>query len=298
MGQMARWLRRLPRELFAFEAPATRGGVWHLRLLEVVAIGLTLHAVWTWAPFIQRIEAVVLPLGLAHYLDVSVFFDHGLSFVVAAVLSAGLALGFTRRSRYGYAVALACFHLMYVSRYSLGEISHGSNFLGMAVLALAVGTWAFHARPTGLPTFVFGFLTFFYGIGYTSAGVCKLVATGLDWPAAAHMSLWLGERTIDVTSSLGSFSLNPVQRAIVDYPVLGSAALTFGLVVELVGILAWWPPLRPWVFSALIVMHLGVDATLNIYFGDNVYLLALLAYPWARLFDRLAPPAQPRVQAA
>lgn len=285
------WLRRttavLAHNLFPFDRSLTRGERIFFRIFEVAVLAMSLELAWRYAAYIQRIEAVVLPLGIANYVDVSVFFDHGLSYLLAGLMTLTALLGFLRRSPYAYAVALGLFHLLYASRYSLGEISHEAHFPGMAVMGFAIGTWIFRHDREALPRFVYGFLFFTYGVGYTSAGVCKLLATGLDWPAGAHLALWMGERSVDVTSTLGYFQPNLLQRWSLQYPVIGTAALTFGLVAELAGVLIWFERTRPYVLTALIVMHLGVEVTLNIFFGQNVYMLAMLAYPWGRALDWL-----------
>ena len=235
MTMLTRFLTRLRKELFPFELPASDGELLFFRVFEALVCVWTLQHAWTWAPFIQRIKAVVLPLGIANYVDVSVLFAHGISYVFAGCLTLLLGLGFFRLTKFAYAGAILLFHVLYAARYSLGEISHGTNFLGYAVLALAIGTWAFRDSRSTLARFVFGFLFFFYGIGYTSAGVCKLIATGWTWPSGEHLALWVGERTVDVTSSTGSFKLNMLQQLALEHRWLGTLVLTFGLLAELVG---------------------------------------------------------------
>ncbi|MGH1344873.1 MAG: hypothetical protein ACRBN8_25150 [Nannocystales bacterium] len=281
----ARLADRLATELFDFGRRSTPGEVLFARIFEVLVVLWTLQHCWEWAPYIQRIEAVVLPLGLANYVDVSVFFEDGLSYGLAAGVTLALVAGFFRWTKAAYPVALLGFHLLYVSRYSLGEISHGSNFIGLALLAFAIGTVAFSDDATSTFRFAFGFLFFIYGVGYTSAGVCKLIGTGLDWPHPAHFALWVGERTVDVTSREGVFEPTVLQRIGLAYPWLGSASLAFGLVAELAGVLMWIRRYRMPVLLALLAMHIGVDLTLDILFLHNIMILALLALPWSKLID-------------
>ena len=272
-------------ELFGFDRPSTSGEAIFARLFEGLILLWTLQHAWTWAAEIQRIEAVVLPLGLAQYLDVSVFFDHGWSYVLAAGVSVAMLLGFLRRFPYAYAAALLGFHLLYVSRYSLGEISHGSNFVGMGVLAFAIGTAVFRDSEVATRRFAFGLLYFMFGVGYVSAGMCKLIGTGIDWPAATHFALWVGERTIDVTSREGSFEPTIIQSIGLAYPWFATATLGFGLVVELAGVGLWFRRSRPWVLLALIMMHIGIDLTLDILFFYNIAILSLLALPIPAAID-------------
>ena len=288
MNAIHRLQASLAQNLFPFERTTTPGERVFFRLFEALVALFAIQLAWDWSPYIQRIEAVVKPVGLANYVDVSPLFNGHASYILSGVLVVGLLGGVLRRSPYAYGIAMLAFHLLYVARFSLGKAAHGSQYVGMAVLALTVGTALFRDRPSERQRFVVGFLAFFYGLGYTCAGVCKLVATGIDWPAGAHLMLWIGERSIDVTSNSGEFALNPIQQAVMATPLLGTMALTFGLVAELLGILSWFERPRPWIFTALIAMHIGIELTMNIYFKYNIYVLLLLAYPWGRGIDWLA----------
>lgn len=278
---------RLATELFDFARPDTPGERWFFRIFELFIAAWTLQHVWTWASFLPRIEGVVLPLGLANYVDVSFMFNAAFAYLAAATLTLLLFLALLYRFRFAYWGVLLLFHLFYVSRYSLGEISHGSNFIGTAVLALALGVSLFKKEARPRMRFVFGLLFLLFGLGYTSAGVCKLVATGIDWPMGEHLRLWMGERYIDVTSSRGFKELSPFQQLALEHTSIGTAALTFGLVAELGGFLVWFRRTRVLAITALILMHVGVDLSMDIYFGHNIYILLLLGYPWSRLLDRL-----------
>lgn len=274
------WLDRLAGELFPFDQPSTRAELWAFRAIELLICWLTVYTVWRWVPGIENIETVVLPLGIAKYVDITVLFRPGTARVVAALLTLMLVGGFVARLRYTYLVALLLFHVMYVARYSLGEISHGSHFPGIAVLALGLGTALFRENEHALHRFVIGFTCFFFGIGYMSAGVCKLVATGIDWPSADHMYLWLDERRIDMLSTHGEFHENAVRRFLKQHHLLGTLTLASGLASELSALLLWFRRTRPYSALALILMHLGIEVTLDVYFGHNIYLLAAVGFPW------------------
>jgi len=275
------------RELFDFGRPSSTGERYFGRVFEGLIVFWVLLHCWTWAAYIPRIEAVVLPLGIANYVDVSVLFRPGAPQAVAAVVSLGLALGLTRKWRWGYALALGGFHLLYASRYCLGEISHGSNFVGIALLGFAIATVAFDDSQHTTWRFAEGFALFIFGIGYTSAGICKLIGTGIDWPSATHFALWVGERTIDVTSRDGVFVPTFLQRIGLAYPWFGALSLVFGLLAELAGILIWFRRFRAPVLFALFMMHIGIDLSLDILFIYNIMILALLAFPWPALIDRV-----------
>lgn len=293
MNARQRVWNRLYDELFEFERPSTRGERAFGLVFELLVCSWTLLFVWEWVALLPRLSAVVLPLGVANYVDVSALFATAPAYSTVTLLTLALVCGLFR-VRFAYLVAVSLFHVMYVARYSLGEISHGSHFVGMALLALGLARDLFHGDAHKVGRFAFGWLFFVYGLSYASAGVCKLVATGLGWPSGSHLTLWIGERSIDVLSTWGSYTPNAFQVLALEYPIIGTAALTFGLLAELAAPLMWFRRLRPWVLSALIVMHLGVELSLDIFFGHNIYLLVLLAYPWARGFDLLLSWAHPR----
>ncbi len=278
--------QRLTLELFDFGRESTQGERLFARLYEgLIAIWVLWHC-FTWAAYIPRIDTVVLPLGIANYLDVSMFYNAPAAYGIAGVVTVLVGLGYTRRWKWAYAGAMLGFHVLYATRYSLGEISHGSNFVGTALLAFALATVLFDESEHALWRFALGFSLFFYGLGYTTAGFCKLIGTGIDWPAAQHFALWVGERTIDVTSRDGVFVPTILQRVGLEYPWFGSLSLTFGLLAEFAGVLIWFRRFRTPVLLALMGMHIGIDLTLDIMFLYNIMILALLAIPFPALFDR------------
>jgi hypothetical protein len=276
----------LLRNLFAFEAPETQGERVFFRVLELFIVGFTAYLAWGWAIYTQQIETVVLPLGIAEYVDISFMFSNGISLIVAVLLSATLFLGALRiYPAISYWIALICFHLLYVARYCLGEISHGSNMLGMSVLSLAVAFTVF-GSPVLQRKFALGFIYFFVGLGYTLAAFCKLVGTGIHWPDGRHLWMWISERGIDLMSSFGSFDPNIVQELILADYRYGTVVLAFGLVTEFFGFLAWFRRTRFIIIPAIIGMHMGILVTMNIFFDAWTFQLILLGLPWAVMIER------------
>lgn len=278
-------MHTLLKNLFDFEREETPGEVLFYRFFELVMTYWVLYFAWKWGFYILRIRDVVLPLGLAAHVDVSFMFGHGLSLVNAAAITGLMGLGLFRRGRFAYLGALALMHLQYVARFSLGEISHGSNVIGMALLAMGLGAVLFRDR-TRMHRFVFGFLYFFLGLGYVSAATCKLVASGPLWVDGTHLWLWIAERTVDTFSLSGTLSHNALQELILASRPLGTAILTFGLLTEALAFLMWFRRTRPWVMTLLIMMHVGILLSMKINFPANNVLLLLLAYPWGSWIDR------------
>lgn len=283
------------KHLFDFEREETTGEIVFFKIFELFVAGGTLFLAWTWGQYILRISDVVLPLGIAQYIDVSFLFEHSLSLVNAAVISVLVVLGFFRVTRYAYLGAFLLLHLQYAARYSLGEIPHSANMLGMTLLGVALAMVLFqtalHRRR-----FTMGFTYFFVGLGYTLAAVSKLVGTGITWPDGRHLWMWINEKSVDVLSKTGTMDMNWLQElALSDYTV-ATVFLAFGLLTELFAFLMWWRPLRTPVVLAVIGLHIGIDIVMRIFFYLAVIELALLALPWARLIDwALARPAVQRL---
>ncbi len=274
-------------ELFGDDAPETRGDRVYFRLLELFILVYAAWFCWDWGFYIQQnISSVLLPLGLANYVDVSLFFDHQVALINAGLVTLLGALGFFRLWRPAYLLALISFHFQYVARYSLGEISHGSNLIGMGVLGLGIALLAFRSESMRR-RFTFGFLYFFIGLGYTSAAVSKLIGTGLYWPDGRHLLMWIGERKVDTLSKFGAFDPNVLQDLVLTDYRFGTAILLFGLFAEAVSFLMWWKSYRYPIVLLVVGMHIGIYFSMNIFFAASTYLLILLGLPWNRVIDAL-----------
>jgi hypothetical protein len=270
--------------LFQPGVKETRSWYIYFTLLELLIISLIVTYTWNWAPYITRISDVVLPLGLAQYIDVSFMFNDVLPYVNAVILTVAVIAGFFRLNRYAYLIAVFAIHFQYISRYSLGEISHGSNMAGLCLLALAAAAIAY-GNGVEFRKLAFGLILFFMGMAYTSAGICKLIGTGPHWIDGRHLWLWIGERSVDVMSGDGAFELNLLQEYIIQWHWLATIILLFGLFTELIGVMAWSSYWRPLVITLLVGMHFGIEWSMNISFSSYVYILILVGYPWYRLIE-------------
>lgn len=277
----------LLRNLFDFEKPQTRGELIFFKAFELFLLLAVTHLAWSWGSYILRISDVVLPLGIARYVDVSFMFDHHLSIINAATITTLLVAGFFRLSKYAYLTAFVLLHLQYAARYSLGEIPHSSNMVGMTLLGLSIAMLVFsddlHRRR-----FTLGFTYFFIGLGYTLSGLCKLVATGITWPDGRHLWMWINEKSIDAFAKTGMLELNVLQELALSSHVVATLFLTFGLITELCAFLCWWKKFRRPVFVAVIGLHLGIYMVMNIFFRMSTFELIFLAFPWAMWIDWLA----------
>lgn len=278
-------MNTLLRNLFDFERPFSPGERLFSRLFELAVIYWILYFAWDWGFYIQKIGDVVLPLGIANYLDVSFMFEHGISLVNAGLITVATALAFFRRWRYGYLTVLLLLHLQYAARYCLGEISHGSNIIGIVLVGMALGSMFFRDAGTRW-RFIFGFSVFFVGLGYVSAATCKLIATGPTWVDGRHLWMWIAERTVDTFSITGRIEHTLVQKLALSAVPIATLILTFGLLTELFGFLLWFRRTRPYIGTLLFGMHVGILLSMQINFPANNVMLLLLAYPWGDLIDR------------
>lgn len=287
MSVLDRSLQTLSQNLFPFEKPLTRGEQLHFRLFELMIALCSLRLAWQWSEYVQRFDSVLKPQGIGHYFDLSFVLGSQTPYVLTVVLALCLVLGISRRSPFGYGAALMIMHVLYVARHSQGKASHVAHCIGLSLLALTLGAALFRRSSAPFQRFVWGCLIFFFGLSYVLAGICKLRYTGLGWPRGSHLVLWIAERELDSRAASGGFAPNVLQRLILEHHQLGTLTLAFGLATELLAFLVWFERFRPWMFTGLIAMHVGIGVTMNIYFTYNVTLLVMLGYPWWRLIDWL-----------
>ena len=279
-------MKRLIDNLFSPDHEETLGEKLFFRFFELFLVVYMLVFVWDWAQYIPQIETVLLPLGIAGYVDVSVMFGNSLAFWNATAITVASVFGLARIfPGLAYWIAIALFHLQYVARYSLGEISHGSNMIGLSILALAVAM-TFFSNPTHQRRFTLGFIYFFVGLGYVTAAFAKMIGTGLNWPSGHHLWMWINERYIDSLSEFGAYNLNFLQELILGSVFVGTIILLFGLIVEFCGFLMWFRKTRYFITPVIVGMHFGVLMTMNITFNAFTLQLILLALPWAAFIDR------------
>ena len=276
------------RSLFDADRPETAGDRLFFRVFELfVALG-SMYLASNWGLYILRISDVVLPLGIAQYIDVTFLFKHNLSIVNAVLISLLLLTGFLRWWKYAYLAAFLLLHLQYAARYCLGEIPHSSNMLGMTLLGISLAM-VLYTDDDHRRRFALGFTYFFVGLGYTLAGFSKLVGTGLTWPDGRHLWLWIYEKSIDKYAKIGTLELNALQEIALDSHLVATAFLAFGLLTELAAFLVWWRPFRLPVMLGVLGLHVGIYLVMNIFFTLSVIELVFLAFPWPALLNYLMP---------
>lgn len=281
-------MQKLLKNLFEFDNPESIGVRLYLRFFELFIATYTLIYAWKWGFYILRISDVVLPLGMANHMDISIFFGNNLALVSAAIMSLLVFVAFfTTRYKWLYIIAALLLHLQYVTRFSLGEIPHSSNLVGFGMLGLGLAFCFIKDRWKGL-SFAYGFLIFFIGLGYTSAAFCKLVATGITWSDGNHLWLWIAEKTTDVLSANGSFRYTWMQELALQSHLVATLLLTGGILTEFFAFLLWWKKTRPIITTMIIGMHIGIFYAMNIWFMSYMIGLPLIGYHWYKILNRLA----------
>ncbi len=274
-------------ELFPGETPATR---LQARVLEGFLVASMLRYCWRWASVMYDFREVIRPHGVARYVDLRFLFGPAAYWNAAFVTVAAL-LGASRVSpRVGYSLALCGFHIQCVGRHSQGKLFHDSTFIGIGMVVLSAAMWLFH-DPANRRVFTLGASVFCYGLSYVSAAVSKLVHTGPSWIDGRHMWLWIAEKSVDGMAARGTMELSWLQERILASYTLATAILTIGLCSELAGFLLWFRRTRPLIALALLGMHVGIYLTMDILFESNIYLMLIMAVPWAHLVASLPQPA-------
>lgn len=290
--------------LFPINRPLSPGHYWHFKVVEAFLVAWTIHYIWDWGVYSARLADVVLPLGLAVYIDVSMFFGTGFMIFYAMLTTVLLLVAlFTRIRAVPYAIATLLFHMQYVIRFSQGEIPHSMNMVGMGILSLAIAAVTFRRDMAKQAAYGFGLILFFFGLGYFTAGISKMVATGFSWVNGEHLQLWIAEKGIDALSKFGYWSPNWVQSLALDHTWIATIILTFGMMSEFAGPMFWSERLRPLIAMAAIGMHIGITLSMGIRFDAYLMQIILIGFAWHRPIGwvvarvgALRVPGEPSVQ--
>lgn len=279
-------IRQFFKQLFQADKPRTTGELWYFKLFELFVGAYVIKYAWDWAAYIPRNSEVVLPLGIANYIDISFMFGNSWPVINAAFITLLCIFAFFRIGfRWQYLLALVLLHFQFAARYSQGEIPHSMNMVGMSLLALALATFLYN-KPWKVSRFTFGSVYFFVGLSYFSAAISKLIGTGIFWFDGRHLWLWIAEKGTDILSRTGSFSPNFLQEMALQSLPVASLILLIGWLTEFAGVFVWSNKYRPFAITAIIAMHIGITLTMNIRFDAYVLELLIIGYSWDRIFDK------------
>jgi len=275
----------LSANLFGFDDVDTAGQKLFRNIFELFVVVATAYLAWTWGQYTLRISDIVLPLGFARYIDISFMHGNLLPLWNAGLITALVVAGFFRFGRWPYAVAWVLLLFQYAARFSLGEIPHSANLVGMGLLGYALAE-LFYPDRESRSKFGLGFTYFFIGLGYTFAAWSKLIASGITWSDGRHLWMWINEKAVDEIARSGMVELNYIQELALSSLMVATIFLTFGLVAEFFAWLVWFKKWRYPVMWAILALHIGIWVTMDILFKLSVIELILLSLPWGALFDR------------
>ncbi len=210
---MAAPLTALSRHLFGFDRPEASGERFYHRLVETYVVLVSLLFVWRWAALAARLDGVVVPTGMAHYLPITWLQGPAMPYVWAGLLTLLLIAGFVNAWRGAYLAVVVGMHLLHAAHEVLGKVSHASHLVSLALLGFGLAAVLFPARPAR-GRFALGFTFFFLGFTYGLAALSKLVGTGPSWADGTHLWMWLQEKHIDGIAKLGTHRFNALQRMI------------------------------------------------------------------------------------
>lgn len=276
---------RLSENLFGFDEPDSTGQYVFRTALEAFVIISTCYLAWTWGFYTLRNSEVVLPLAFARIVDISFMFGNSYPIGNAVLISVLSIIGFAKMSRWAYSVSFILLVLQYSARFSQGEIPHSANLIGMALLGFAIGALLF-SDDVLRSKFGMGFNYFFLGAAYLSAGISKLVATGITWPDGRHLWMWINEKAVDEIARTGVLQLNAVQEISLESVSISTFFLAFGLIAELGAFLIWYKRTRVFIVWLIFFMHIGIYLTMDITFKLSMLEMILLGIPIAYLTDR------------
>lgn len=270
--------------LFGFARPDSTGQRIFRRAVELFAVCSAIYLAWTWALYTTRLADVVLPLGIARYIDISFLFGPKRAPTLAGALTVFAVFGFLIRNRWAYSIAFLLLITLYAARFSQGEIPHSANLAGMALLGFALGA-AFFRERVFADRFAVGFSYFSLGLAYASAAWVKLGARGFGWPDGRHLWMWINEKAVDEIARNGVVVLNPIQELALSSHTVATLFLTFGILTEFAAPLVWFRKPRYVVMMLVLGLHIGIYLVMDIIFMLSMVELVLLGLPWAALID-------------
>jgi sulfite exporter TauE/SafE len=151
-------------------------------------------------------------------------------------------------------------------------------------LAIALAFFFFERSSLRL-RFALGTSYVFIAVGYFLAALSKLRNGGLGWIDPDNFQMMISVNQVHKIARDQSFAFNALQQLVMSYDFIGTLILALGLIIELSAILLCFRRFRMYSATAILLMHLGVIAAMNIYFPWNMSLLLLLGYPWAVLIE-------------
>ena len=272
--------------LYGHPKELTNSHIIYLKVFEFFVAFKTIEYAWEWGLYTLKITDVVLPLGMAQWIDISFMHANYMPLINAGLITLlTIATFFKLGWKWQYMLIFVLLHIQYVARFSIGEIPHSANLLGMALFSFAVGTLFFDTKESQYK-FIIGFTVFYIGLGYLSASISKLIGTGIFWVDGRHLWLWIAEKGTDILSREGQFDYNFIQSLALKSIPIATIILIIGISTEFFGFLMWFRKTRPFITLAIIGMHIGVMLSMNIRFDTFIMELIIIGFPWPEWYEQ------------
>ena len=281
-------------QIFEFDRPVTPGEQWVFRAFELFVTAGLGYLCWNWGFEVGRLVQGAFHEWAPKYAG-SLLDAQTLAFVNASLITLLLGLGWFRIwDRYVYLAALPLIHMQFVGRYWPEVGVHQSQLVGMSLLAIGLAFFFFESSSLRL-RFALGSSYALISVSYFLAALSKLRQGGLGWIDGNNFQMMLSANQVHRIARDRSFAFNALQELVMSYGFLGTLILAFGLLTELSAFLICFRRFRIYSATAILLLHLGVIAAMNISFPWNMSLLLLLGYPWAVLiestgFHNIRPP--------
>ena len=271
-------------QIFEFDRPVTPGERWVFRALELFVTAGLCYFCWTWGLAVGRLGEGAFHVWAPRYAG-SLLDAQSLAFVNAGLITLLLGLGWFRKwDRYMYLAALPLIHIQFVGRCWPEDGLHHSQWLGVCLLAIGLAFFLFESSALRL-RFALGASYVLISAGYSLSALSKLRQGGLGWIDGNNFQMMISANQVHKIARDQSFAFNALQQLVMNHDFMGTLILAPGLLIELSAVLLCFRRFRMYSATAILLMHLGVIAAMNIYFPWNMGLVLLLGYPWAVLIE-------------
>lgn len=282
MARMWKQVTWVTDQMFEFDRPVTLAEERVFRVFELFVTAALCYFCWTWALEVGRLGEGAFQVWTPKYFG-SLLNPQSLALLNAGLITLLFALGWFRVfDRYMYLGALLLIHVQFVGRYWPDVGLHQSQMVGLGLVALALAFFFFDSSALRL-RFTFGASYVLIGAGYVLAAVSKLRQGGWEWIDGNNFQMMLAANQVHRIARDRPFEYNALQELIMSHGWLGAVILGIGLLTELTAFLLCVRRFRIYSATAILLMHVGVVATMNIWFAWNMTIVLLLGYPWAVL---------------
>jgi hypothetical protein len=271
-------------QIFEFEKAVTPGEQRMFRAFECFVTAGLGYFCWTWAIEVGRLGEGAFHDWAPKYAG-SLLEASSLAFINAGLITLLLGLGWFRQwDRYMYLAALPLVRIQYVGRYWPEDGLHHSHWLGMCLLAIGLSFFFFRSHSLRL-RFALGASYVFVAAGYSLSALSKLRQGGLGWIDPGNFQMMISANQVHRIAREKDFAFNALQQLVMSYDFVATLILVPALLIELSAVVLCFRRFRMYSATAILLMHLGVIAAMEIYFPVNIGLMILLGYPWATLIE-------------